>query len=46
MRKSQIVNSTCINGKYGEETIAEHWKDHYENILNSWNDLHSKELVL
>jgi hypothetical protein len=39
MSNSKINNSaTAINGVTGEQSIADLWKTHFENVYNSMND--------
>ena len=38
--------SNCVAGVTGETAIADMWRDHYEDLLNSTASSHEKEDIL
>ena len=44
--KPKFALSNCVAGITGETVIADMWRDHYEDILNSSTNSHEKEDIL
>ena len=41
--KAKSALSNCVAGVTGETAIADKWRDHYEELLNSSANSHEKE---
>ena len=44
--KAKSALSNCVAGVTGETAIADMWRDHYEELLNSTASSHEKEDIL
>ena len=44
--KAKSALSNCVAGVTGETAIADMWRDHYEELLNSSATSHEKEDLL
>ena len=44
--KAKSALSNCLAGVTGETAIADMWRDHYEELLNSTASSHEKEDIL